>query len=102
MLDPLTLANWNETERVGADDDGFAAFDAGTSSVAAAAASATKRRRFLDICGLLAWRKLPWLPTTTPWRRRLERDDAGRALPPSFVLRGRSALPRRRLIPRTG
>jgi hypothetical protein len=102
MLDPLTLASWNETERVGADDDGFAAFDAGTSSVAAAAASATKRRRFLDIWGLLAWRKLPWLPTTTPWRRRLERDDAGRVLPPSFVLRGRSALPRRRLIPRTG
>src|SRR5919198_3570903 len=99
MLPPLTLTNENVTESVG-PDDGFAAFDAGTSSMAAAATSATKPRRFLDMCGLLAWRKLPWLPTTTPWRRRLERDDAGRVLPPSFVLRGRSALLRRRLIPR--
>src|SRR5919198_2533955 len=70
MLPPLTLTNENVTESVG-PDDGFAAFDAGTISIAAAATSATKPRRFLDICGLLAWRKLPWLPTTTPWRRRL-------------------------------
>jgi hypothetical protein len=102
MLDPLTLANLNVTERVGAGDEGLAAFDSGTSSIAAAATSATKPRRFLDMCGLLAWRKLPWLPTTTPWRRRLREGDAGRVLPPSFVLRGESALPRRRLIPRTG
>src|SRR5947208_13502640 len=69
MLDPLTLADEKLTESVRADD--FAAFDAGTSNVAAAATSATKPRRFLGMCGLLAWRKLPWLPTTTPWRRRL-------------------------------
>src|SRR5919198_4096754 len=101
MLPPLTLTNENVTESVG-PDDGFAAFDAGTISIAAAATSATKRRRFLDICGLLAWRKLPWLPTTTPWRRRLERDDARCVLPPSFVLRGESARPRRQVIPRMG
>src|ERR671930_683562 len=101
MLPPFTLASWNVTERVG-PDDGFAAFDAGTRSIAAAATRAAKPRRFLRMCGLLAWRKLPWLPTTTPWRRRLEKDDAGRVLPPSFVLRGTSARPPGRTIPRTG
>src|SRR5919202_2772479 len=103
MLDPLRLAvaSSNETERVG-PAEGLAAFDSGTSSIAAAATRATKPRRFLDMCGLLAWRKLPWLPTTTPWRRRLERDDAGRVLPPSFVLRGTSTAPQRPPIPRTG
>jgi hypothetical protein len=35
------------------------------------------------MCGLLAWRKLPWLPTTTPWRRRLRETTPGR--PPSVV-----------------
>src|ERR671925_1447447 len=99
MLDPLALANENVTESVG--PEGLAAFDAGTSSIAAATRAA-KPRRVLRMCGLLAWRKLPWLPTTTPWRRRLERDDARCVLPPSFVLRATSALPRRRPIPRTG
>src|ERR687888_1899159 len=70
MLPPLTLTNENVTESVG-PADGLAAFDSGTISIAAAATSATKPRRFLDMCGLLAWRKLPWLPTTTPRRRRL-------------------------------
>src|SRR5207244_5055715 len=76
MLDPFTLANWNVTESVG-PADGLAAFDAGTSSIAAAATRAAKPRRFLRMCGLLAWRKLPWLPTTTPWRRRLRETTLG-------------------------
>src|ERR671936_938312 len=100
MLDPLALANENVTERVGADC--LAAFVAGTTSIAAAATSATKPRRFLDICGLLAWRKLPWLPNDDPVAAAAARDDAGRVLPPSFVLRRTSALPQRRAIPRTG
>src|SRR5919204_2424834 len=75
MLDPLALANENVTERVGADC--LAAFVAGTMSIAAAATNATKPRRFLGMCGLLAWRKLPWLPTTTPWRRRRRETTLG-------------------------
>src|SRR5437763_924279 len=77
MLDPLALVL--ATEKVTKSDgpDGLAAFDAGTSSMAAAATRAAKPRRFLRICGLLAWRKLPWLPTTTPWRRRLRETTLG-------------------------
>src|SRR5213592_1994536 len=63
MPAPLALANENATERVGAG--GLAAFDVGTISIAAAAANATRTRRFRDMCGLLR-RNLPWLPTMTP------------------------------------
>src|SRR5205823_5674133 len=75
-----TLANENVTESVGGDD--LAAFDVGTISIATAATSATKPRRFRDMCGLLR-RNLPWLPAMTPWRRRLREDGRGR--PPSIV-----------------
>jgi hypothetical protein len=89
MLEALALANGNVTGSVG--DDGLAAFDVGT-SVAAAATNVTKPRRFLDMCGLL-WRKLPWLPNDDPvGGGGCERDDAGRVLPPSFVLRAHRPL----------
>jgi hypothetical protein len=75
MLDPLTLAYENVTESVGAD--GLAAFDAGTTSIAAAATSATKPRRFLDMCGLLL-EEAPVAAERRPrWRRRLRETTLG-------------------------
>src|SRR5207244_13064752 len=98
MLDPLALASWNVTESVG-PEDGLAAFDSGTSSIAAAAANATKPRRF-RIMRPPCVEEAPVAANDDPVAAAAARDGVLGRLPPSFVLRAESVERRDKPIPR--